>query len=113
MRHRFLLAACSAAVTAAALAASTAPALAWDDDDREGTCVLSMPGAWLYPPYSRQCGYCCCRPQAPRWVRPGRAFRVDGYRDGYYRVHHLQASGWIESHCARPVSESYCRAAGI
>jgi hypothetical protein len=113
MRRQFLLAACIAAIVAAALAASSAPALAWDDDDRDDSCVVAMPGARLYPPHSRQCDYCCCRPPAPRWVRPGRAFRVDGYRDGYLRVHHLQASGWIESRCVRSVPDYYCRAAGI
>jgi hypothetical protein len=114
MRRRFLLAACTAAVTAAALAASSAPALAWDDDDRNDSCVVAVPGARLYPLYSSRCDYCgSYRPPAARWVRAGRAFRIDGYRDGYLRVHHLQASGWIEDRCVRSVPEAYCRAAGI
>src|SRR5262245_35266494 len=99
MRRRLPVAAFTAALIAASLAASATPARAWDRSYQEDTCVIAVPGARLYPLHASHCGYCGHRPPAPRWVRAGRAFRVDGYRDGYLRVHHLQASGWIEDRC--------------
>src|SRR5262245_45470226 len=113
MRRRLPVATCTAVVVVASLAASATPARAWDRPDEEDTCVLSVPGALLYPRQASRCDYCGYPPSYPHHVRAGRAFRVDGYRDGYLRVHHLQAGGRIESRCVRSVPEAFCRAAGI
>jgi hypothetical protein len=112
MPSRFLLAVCAIAM-AASFVWGAAPAQAYDRSFSDETCVVALPGARLYPLYSRGCDHCCCRPPAPRWVRPGRAFRIEGQRGGYLQVRHLQASGWIEYRCLRIVPEYYCIAAGI
>jgi hypothetical protein len=110
MRSKLLLAMSTAAVTAASLVAATVPAQA--HGRHYGTCVVAAPGARLYPLYSSGC-HACSRPPAPRWVRPGRAFRVQWQEGNYLRVSHLRASGWIEYRCLRIVPEDYCIAAGI
>jgi hypothetical protein len=110
MPRKLLLAACAAAVVVPALVSGSAQALA-HERIRNGWCVVARPGALLYPPYSGGC-YGCGRPR-PQWVRPGRAFRVLGHEGGFLKVEHLQARGWLEYGCARPVDEDYCTAAGI
>jgi hypothetical protein len=110
MCRRLALAACTLALYAASLGWSTMPALAYDRA-YHGMCVVAEPGARLFPLYSNRCDD-CWRP-GPRWVRPGRAFRVDRQAGGFLKVWHLQGRGWLEHRCARIVHEELCVAAGI
>jgi hypothetical protein len=108
------LAACATVMAVASVTVSAPQARAHERWQRSyATCVVAERGARLYPLYNDDCGDCCCQRPHPRWVRPGRAFRVERQEGGYLEVWTLGARGWIDSSCVHIAHEAFCRAAGI